>query len=239
MMDKPDYYTVDLWFTNWRMEEEVAGREQMGVMERLRSLLKDPSLPQLHSLAEDVWSSAQKRGAHARNVEDQMVTLWGGTWKQVEKIRVMAAERWGVKLLCAPGALLRGTRAAKVGARRQWSHAPLSTGQAGKVASHLFRQVAAHSYVRSGNMSGVQAWARVLKEKWVSHGGRRGFTTEVLALLAWYRSKYRSKHPAKVADDSEHLLNIHAGWVSDEATTQEHYTGMRPLDQLLLLTWLC
>ena len=84
-------------------------------------------------------------------------------------------------------------------------------------------------------MSEPQARARAAKEKHVAHGGRRGFTTTVLGLLAIHRAK----HPESVADDSEHLLNIHAGWESDEATTQEHYTGMRPLAQLLLLTWLC
>ena len=235
MMDRPDYYTADLWFTNWRVERDVPAMAHLSVHARLKLMLTAPSMPQLHPLAEDVWTSAQKRSATARDVEDQFVTLWGGSWAQVEMLRLTAARDWGIKLTTAPGALLRGTRAGRAGLGRQWSFAPLSTGQAGKVAAGLFRAAAAQNYVKSGALTVAQAKARVTREKWVSHGGRRGFTTEVLALLA----AYRSQHPGEVADDSEDLLNIHAGWVSDEATTQDHYTGMRPLDQMLLLTWLC
>ena len=133
------------------------------------------------------------------------------------------------------GALIRGTRHVGGDIGRIWSYTPLSTGQAGRVAATLVRAAVAEEYQKETGMSEERARARAAREKWVAHGGRRGFTTEVLALLA----KFRAEHPGAVAEDSEHLVNIHADWVSDEATTQEHYTGLRPLEQLLLLTRLC
>ena len=235
MMDKPDYYTADLWFTHWQAAEEVLEFAALSVMDRLRLMLTDPTLTQLHAQAEDVWTAAGKRSATARDVEEQFVTVWGGTWAQVEQLKLTAATTWGLRLETAAGALVRGTRSLKGRGLRQWAYSPFSTGQAGKVAAQLFRAAAAKSYVLSSSLNASQANARAAKEKWVAQGGRRGFTTEVLARLA----KYRAEHPEEVAIDSEDLLNIHAGWVSDEATTQEHYTGMRPLEQLLLLTWVC
>ena len=49
-------------------------------------------------------------------------------------------------------------------------------------------------------------------------------------------ARFRAEHPEQVPDDIEHLINVHFGWSDDDLTTQEHYTGLRDLMVLLLVT---
>ena len=139
----------------------------------------------------------------------------------------------GVTLKRGSGPLLRSTTAVK-GDTCFLTDMPLSTGQAGKRMSQVFKTVAAQKYAESGLLTLLQARARVLTEKWSSHGGKRGLTTQALARL----HKYRAAFPGELPDDVEDLLNVYIGWVSDELTTQDHYTGMRDLEAVLLITWL-
>ena len=234
-MDQPDYYTADLWFAQWRSTHGHVVSAADTALSQLKLLMTDKEWPQLGKLAGEILKSAKTRSGTARNLEEQYLCVFGGTEQEMTQLQTWAADKYGLKLTVSPGSLIGGTAAVAGWTGRQWAPAPLSTGQASKIASGLFRQAAVEGYMETSGMGAAQANARAAKEKWVSHGGRRGFTTEVLARLA----QYRAKHPGEVAEDSEHLLNIHADWVSDEATTQEHYTGMRPLAQMLLLTKVC
>jgi hypothetical protein len=233
-MEQPDYFTADLWFHNWKAGGSVE-HLQMSMLQRLSGVLDHEHKPMLQLLKKDLMKTAKVRSAVTRNDQDQFMIVWGGSEVEVLQFISWAEDHWGLRLVINGGPLIRGTRTVRNVAGGVWGYGPLSTGQAGKVTSALVRAAVAHSYSTEGGMSADHAQARVAREKWVAHGGRRGFTTEVSALLA----KFRSECPGMVAEDSEHLVNIHADWVSDEATTQEHYTGMRPLEQLLLLTQLC
>jgi hypothetical protein len=243
LMEQPNYFTADLWFADWKVDMNAAmlsndvleGRQGLTMFQRLRGMLLESRQEELRIRCETMMKVAETRAGVKRNSQDRFMVVWGSTEEKVQAFVQWAADFWGLKLVKADGALIR-TTVAESGGSRSWGHSALSTGQAGKTVATMMRSVAAESYLNSGILNcAARAKARAASEKWVSHGGRRGFTTEVLALLG----KYRAEHPGEVADDSEHLVNIHADWVSDEATTQEHYTGMRPLEQLLLLTWLC
>ena len=41
-----------------------------------------------------------------------------------------------------------------------------------------------------------------------------------------------------MTEDMQQLVNLHLGWADDDMTTQDHYTGMRCLMEILLLTML-
>ena len=109
---------------------------------------------------------------------------------------------------------------------------PLTT--AGATAAGWFRAAAALLYVRSG-MSATEATRRARNEGWTSHCARRGITTEILSRLA----KFKAEHPEEVMADIENLVNLHCGWADPDLTSQDHYTGMRVLAELLIVTRLC
>jgi len=88
-------------------------------------------------------------------------------------------------------------------------------------------------YMRAG-LPKAEAARRARVEPWTSHGGRRGATTETKARLA----KYKAQFPEKLVDDLTHLTNLHFGWVDEDLTAQDHYTGMRDLLEILLVTLL-
>ena len=70
-------------------------------------------------------------------------------------------------------------------------------------------------------------------EKWVSHSCRRGGTTEAIERLR----RLRAEHPeVPVPDDVINLVNRHFGWVLRQTTSQDHYTGLRLIEELLLVT---
>jgi hypothetical protein len=81
-------------------------------------------------------------------------------------------------------------------------------------------------------MSATEAARRARNEGWTSHCARRGITTEILSRLA----KFKAEHPEEVLADIENLVNLHCGWADPDLTSQDHYTGMRVLSDLLIVT---
>jgi hypothetical protein len=177
-------------------------------------------------------TAAVQRCNLKRHPSERFLNVHGGTREQVTAFIVDAAVL-GVTLRLAPGPLLRATRACAGERARAFTHMPLSTGSAGSTASQLFRAAATKMYMRAG-MSRTEAARRTRVEPWTSHGGRRGSTTEIKARLA----KFKAQHPELMTEDMTHLVNLHMGWVDEDLTTQDHYTGMRNLEEILLITLL-
>ena len=202
-------------------------------MLELNRLLDSSPHADLTAAAMHLRSTAKTRAKLQRHPSERFLNVWGGTKHDTEQFIAWAASI-GVTLRLAPGPLLRSTRAVKSGARglagtRVFTHMPLTT--AGATAAGWFRAAAALLYVRSG-MSATEAARRARNEGWTSHCARRGITTEILSRLA----KFKAEHPEEVLADIENLVNLHCGWANPDLTSQDHYTGMRVLSDLLIVT---
>ena len=130
-----------------------------------------------------------------------------------------------------PGPLLRATRSC--GGEEVLLHMPLGNGTAQKEAAYLLTMAAKAMYMEDEGMSEMEAEARAMAERWTSHAGRRGMTTEALRLLR----EMDQKQPGTVPLNVERLVNIHMKWTDGEQPSQDMYTGMMDLEVLLLITY--
>jgi hypothetical protein len=201
-------------------------------MSDLERLIASSPKTDLRDSANHLRATVRARAKRTRHPSERFVNVWGGTKEDTERLIITYATSLGVTLRLAPGPLLRSTRPGLQPDARVFTHMPLAT--AGSTAAGWFRAAAATTYVRSG-MSAAEAARRARSEGWTSHAARRGLTTEILSRLA----KFKSEHPEEIASDIENLVNLHCGWADPDLTSQDHYTGMRVLTELLIVTRLC
>ena len=97
----------------------------------------------------------------------------------------------------------------------------------------MFTVGAKRFYMEEEGMTEEDAEARALSERWTSHCGRRGATTESLRLLM----EYEKENPGTVPLNYEKLVNIHMKWADGDATSQDLYTGLAQIEVLCLLTY--
>ena len=237
-----DYYVLQLWLTAEARPTVLAAAAKevtlpagMAVvkqrLKQLEQLFKEwPT--QFNDSANSLRATTIERAKLNRHPSERFVNLLGGTRKEMELLLV-AASKMGITLRLAPGPLLRSTRYSGRERARVFTHMPLSTSGGGNAAAQLFRSAATKLYMKAG-LSFADAKRRAQREPWTSHGGRRGCTTEIKARLA----KFKAEHPELVTEDMQQLVNLHLGWADDDMTTQDHYTGMRCLMEILLLTML-
>ena len=197
----------------------------------LERLLTSSPKADLQAAGNHLRGAARARVKRTRHPSERFLNVWGGSKKDTEQFITWAASL-GITLRLAPGPLLRSTRAGEHPGIRVFTHMPL--GSAGSTAAGWFRSAAATIYVRNG-MSAVEAARRARSEGWTSHAARRGLTTEILSRLA----KFKAEHPGEIVSDIENLVNLHCGWADPDLTSQDHYTGMRVLAELLIVTRLC
>jgi hypothetical protein len=214
-------------------EEQALGTQTTIARQRLADLgrlIRTTTDAAVRDAATHLGTAARARAKPDRHPSERFVNVYGGTRQEAEHFIAWAASI-GITLRLAPGPLLRSTRAGKRKGERVFTHMPLSATAAGSSAAGIFRAAAARLYVQAG-LSPHEATQRARREAWTSHGGRRGATTEILNRLG----RYKALNPDGLTADIEHLVNIHFGWADPDLTSQAHYTGMRDLASLLLIT---